>query len=71
MPPAFDEIVFGLYDTGKINARNEAALFEPKYALDEVHGPVKTSSGFHLIKMETRYIAEFDFRLKNEPTTEL
>lgn len=71
MVKEFDDVVFGLYDTGELNPRNEAAVFEPKYELDVVHGPVKTKEGFHLIKIETRYIAEFDFRLKNEPTTEL
>lgn len=71
MVPEFDDVVFGLYDTGGLNPRNEAAVFEPKYEVDVVHGPVKTKEGFHLIKIETRYIADFDFRLKNEPTTEL
>ena len=71
MVPEFDDVVFGLYDTGNINLGNEAAVFEPKYEMDVVHGPVKTKEGFHLIKIESRYIADFDFRLKNEPTTEI
>ena len=71
MVKEFDDIVFGLYDTGEINLGNEAAIFKPKYEMDVVHGPVKTKEGFHLIKIESRYIAEFDFRLKNEPTTEI
>ena len=54
MVKEFDDIVFGLYDTGKLNPRNEAAVFEPKYAVDVVHGPVKTKEGFHLIKIESR-----------------
>jgi len=64
MVKEFDDVVFGLYDTGLINPKNEADIYEPKYALDEVHGPVATQFGFHLIKIETRYISESDFRLK-------
>ena len=71
MAKEFDDVIFGLVDTGTINPKNEAALFEPKYGMDEVHGPVKTKFGYHLINIETRYIAEFDFRLKEEPTLEL
>ncbi len=70
MVPEFDEVVFGLYDTGKINPRNDAVLFEPTYAMNVVHGPVKSKFGYHLIKIETRYIAEFDFRLKQEGVVE-
>ena len=70
MVPEFDEVVFGLYDTGEINPRNEAALYKEKYELDEIHGPVKSKFGYHLIKIETRYIAEFDFRLKEEGVVE-
>ena len=67
----FDDVVFGLYDTGELNLRNEAAIFKEKYALDEVHGPVKTQFGYHLIKIDTRYIADFDFRLKEEGVREI
>ena len=42
MVPEFDEVVFGLYDTGEISPRNEAALYKEKYELDEIHGPVKS-----------------------------
>ena len=59
-----------LYDTGEINPRNEAALFKPQYEVGVVHGPVKTKNGFHLIKIETRNIADFDFRLKEEGVVE-
>ena len=58
----FDDVVFGIEDTGRINLKNDADIYEPKYALDEVHGPVATQFGFHLIKIETRYISESDFR---------
>lgn len=43
---------------------NGAFIFEPKYAIDEVHGPVKTKLGYHLIKIEKRVVAAFDFRAK-------
>ena len=56
MAPEFDEVIFGLYDTGKLNPRNESPLYEPKYEVGEVHGPVKTKFGYHLIKIETRYV---------------
>ena len=69
--PEFDDVVFGLYDTGEINPKNDAALFQPKYDMDKVHGPIKTSAGFHLIKIDTRFIADFDFRLKEEGVVEL
>jgi len=71
MAKEFDDVVFGLYDTGSINPKNEAALYEPKYAVGEVHGPVQTKFGWHLINIETRYIADFDFRLKEEGVVEL
>lgn len=70
MVPEFDDVVFGLYDTGALNPRNEANVFEPKYAVGPVHGPVQTKEGFHLIKIENRYVAEFDFRLKEEGVVE-
>ena len=71
MAPEFEEVVFSLYDMGMINPKNEAAVFEPKYALNEVHGPVKTKFGWHLIRVETRYIADYDFRLKEEGVREI
>ena len=71
MVAEFDDVVFGLYDTGEINPKNDAALFQPKYEVGPVHGPVKTKFGYHLIKIETRYIADFDFRLKEEGVVEL
>ncbi len=64
MVPEFDEVVFSVKDTGMLNPKNGAMLYEPKYATGEVHGPVKTDFGYHLIKVETRTIAEFDFRAK-------
>jgi len=51
--------------------KNEAVLYEPKYAVGEVLGPVQTKFGWHLIKIETRYIADFDYRLKEEGVVEL
>ena len=71
MVAEFDDVVFGLYDTGELNPKNEAALFKPKYDVDVVHGPIKTSFGYHLILIETRNIAEFDFRLKEEGVVEI
>lgn len=64
MVPEFDEVVFGVQDTGRINPKNGADLYEPTYDLDVVHGPVRTKFGFHLIKIQTRNLAEFDFRGK-------
>jgi len=71
MAKEFDDVVFKLNDTGELNPKNEAALYEPAYGLDEVHGPVQTKFGYHLIKIETRYIADFDFRLKEEGVVEI
>ena len=71
MVTEFDDVVFGLKDTGKINMKNDAYIYEPKCALNEVHGPVQTKFGFHLIKITKRNIADFDFRLKEESTKEL
>ena len=68
--PDFDDCIFGLYDTGTMNPRNEAALFEPINPVNTLLGPVKTDAGFHLITIETRYIADFDFRLKEEGVVE-
>ena len=62
----FDEVVFGLVDTGRLNPKNEAYLYEPKYTVGDVHGPVQTKFGYHLILIETRNIAEFDFRQKEK-----
>ena len=70
MAQEFDDVIFGLYDTGMINPKNEANLYKPKFEVDQIHGPVKTKFGYHLIKIETRYIAEYDFRLKEEPIGE-
>ena len=71
MAKEFDDVIFGLYDTGLINPKNDAPLYEAKYSMDEVHGPVKTKFGYHLIKIETRNIAEFDFRLKEDRVIEM
>ncbi|KOO31816.1 peptidyl-prolyl cis-trans isomerase c [Chrysochromulina tobinii] len=71
MAKEFDDVVFSLVDTGKLNPKNEAVLYEPKYAVGEVLGPVQTKFGWHLIKIETRYIADFDYRLKEEGVVEL
>jgi peptidyl-prolyl cis-trans isomerase C len=71
MAKEFEDIVFGLYDTGELNPKNESILYKPKYELDEVHGPVQTKFGWHLIKIETRFIADYDFRLKETPVTEI
>ena len=54
MVAEFDDVVFGVRDTG--------TDFVPKYALKEVHGPVATQFGYHLIKIDTRNMADFDFR---------
>ena len=70
MVKEFDDAVFGQYDTGEINPRNDAALYKPNYEVGEVIGPVKSKFGYHLIKIETRTIAEFDFRLKEEGVVE-
>ena len=48
------DVVFGVEDDG-VN-------FKPKYAVGEVHGPVQTQFGYHLIKIDTRNMASFDFR---------
>jgi len=64
MAPEFDAIVFDVYDTGEINAGNGAFIYEPKYEVGVVHGPVQTKFGYHLILIEKRTIADFDFRAK-------
>ena len=66
MVKEFDDVVFGVRDTGEINMGNMANIFEPVYALEEVHGPVPTKFGYHLIKILSRNIADFDFRQKEE-----
>lgn len=71
MVKEFDDVVFGQYDTGEFNPKNESPLYKPLYEVGPVLGPVKSKFGFHLIKIETRNIADFDFRLKEEPTTEI
>merc|ERR1712086_948305 len=71
MAPEFEEAVFGLYDTGEINPRNDAAVFKPKSEIGEVLGPIKTKNGYHLILVESRFVADFDFRLKEEGVTEI
>ena len=71
MVAEFDDVVFGLYDTGELNPKNDAALFKPKYEEGIVHGPVKTKFGYHLIKIDSRYIADFDFRLKEQGVVEI
>ena len=38
----------------RLDPRNEAAVFAPKYELDVVHGPVKTQFGYHLIEITER-----------------
>lgn len=64
MVAEFDQIVFGMTDTGEMDMGNGAYIFEPTYALDEVHGPVQTKFGYHLIKITQRNVAKFDFRGK-------
>lgn len=64
MVKEFDDVVFGVYDTGEINMGTGAYIYEPKYALDVVHGPVQTKFGWHLIKIMTRHMPDFDFRAK-------
>lgn len=56
MVSEFDDVVFGVKDTG--------IDFVPKYELNEVHGPIATQFGYHLIMIETRNMADFDFRAK-------
>ena len=63
MAAEFDDVVFGLVDTGRINPKNEAYIYDPKYEVGVVHGPVQTKFGWHLILIETRYIDPSDFRL--------
>ena len=58
MVKEFDDVVFGLYDTGELNPKNDAALFKPKYEKEEVIGPVASKFGYHLIYIDTRYIAD-------------
>ena len=45
-------------------AGNGADVYAPRYSLDEVHGPVKSAQGYHLIMIEKRHLADFDFRSK-------
>ncbi len=47
-----------------------AVLFKPKYEVGPIYGPIQTKFGYHLIKIDARYIAEFDFRLKEEGVIE-
>ena len=47
-----------------MNLANGAALYEPTYPLNEVLGPVKSKLGYHLLKIDKRVIADFDFRAK-------
>ena len=54
MVKEFDDVVFGVKDTG--------AEFVPKHEINEVVGPIQTQFGYHLIKIETRNMADFDFR---------
>ena len=42
--PEFEEVVFGLYDTGELNPKNEAALFQPKYEEGVVQWLTRESS---------------------------
>ena len=53
MVQEFDEAVFMTYDTGRINPGNEAFIYEPKYEVGELIGPIKTKFGYHLIKIDT------------------
>ena len=62
--PEIDAIVFDVTDTGEMNLANGANLYEATYPLNEVHGPVKSKLGYHLIKIDKRVIADFDFRAK-------
>lgn len=70
MVKEFDDVVFGVFDTGSVNLGNGADLFAPKYEMNNedgtpiTHGPVKTKFGYHLIQIQTRNLAEFDFRQK-------
>lgn len=64
MVKEFDDVVFGLRDTGEFDIGTNSNVFEPLYELDVVHGPVGTKFGYHLIKIETRNLADFDFRSK-------
>uniref|UniRef100_A0A7S4MVF7 Peptidyl-prolyl cis-trans isomerase n=1 Tax=Prymnesium polylepis TaxID=72548 RepID=A0A7S4MVF7_9EUKA len=64
MVPEIDEIVFSVEDTGQINLGNGADIYKAKYEVGEVHGPVKSKLGYHLVKIEKRVIADFDFRAK-------
>merc|ERR1712151_798266 len=64
MVKEFDDVVFGIQETGEINADTGADIYEPKYALDVVHGPVQTKFGWHLIKIMTRSMPDYDFGAK-------
>ena len=64
MVKEFDDVVFSMEDTGKMDMGTMTNIYAPKYELDVVHGPVATKFGFHLVKIETRFVAGFDFRNK-------
>ena len=52
MVKEFDEVVFGLADSGD----------KPAYPRGEVIGPVRTKFGFHLVKIETRNMPKIGYR---------
>ena len=54
MVKEFDSVVFSLRDTGSMDLNTGMPTYEPIYADDQVHGPVQTKFGWHLIKMSKR-----------------
>ena len=45
MVPEFDDVVFGVYDTGSINLGNGADMFAPKYEMNNEDGLQNLNSG--------------------------
>jgi len=66
LPQPVISAIFGLFDTGRINPRNDAPVWEPIHDKKEIIGPIEVGKeDYRLIKMKTRHIAEFDLRLKD------
>ncbi|CAD7952880.1 unnamed protein product [Amoebophrya sp. A25] len=48
----------GSFDKGRMVPAFDAVIFDPTKALDQVHGPVPTGFGFHLIWIEARSLPD-------------